>query len=261
MMALQEDALPCHFGRDNELFGLYHAAAGIARNAVLLCPPLGQDLIRSHRLYRQLAETLAAEGTAALRFDYYGSGDSAGRSVDVDWVRCIADIAAAAKELRARSGCPGVIAFGARLGGNLAIAAAAAAHFAELIVWDPVLDGAAHVARLDTLQAELRLDPMRFITPRSVEDAAGQWLGFAVSPRLRQQLQELTVQSPVIGTWVLDSLPPAMSHDWDRLVAAGASVTTLNPPTMWDDLDRLEHAILSHELIRAVTGHLRETVR
>ncbi len=94
-----------------------------------------------------------------------------------------------------------------------------------------------------------------------MEDGAGQWLGFAVSPRLRLQLQELSVQPPVIGTWVLDSLPPAMSHDWDRLVAAGASVTTLNPPTMWDDLDRLEHAILSHELIRAVTGHLREAGR
>jgi alpha-beta hydrolase superfamily lysophospholipase len=261
MMALQEDALPCHFGRDNELFGLYHAAAGVARNAVLLCPPLGQDLIRSHRVYRQLAEALADDGTAALRFDYYGSGDSAGRSVDVDWVRCIADIAAAARELRARSGCPGVIAFGARLGGNLAIAASAAAHFVELIVWDPILDGAAHVARLDTLQAALRVDPMRFDTPRSAEDAAGQWLGFAVSPRLRQQLLELSLQPPAIQTRVLDSLPDADVHDWNRLVTAGATVTTLNPPTMWDDLDRLEHAILSHELIRAVTGHLRESAR
>jgi len=25
MMALQEEALPCHFGSNNELFGLYHA--------------------------------------------------------------------------------------------------------------------------------------------------------------------------------------------------------------------------------------------
>ena len=260
MMALQEEALPCHFGSNNELFGLYHAPAGVAKKAVLLCPPLGQDLIRSHRVYRQLAETFAAEGTAALRFDYYGSGDSAGRSVDVSWTRCIADIIVAARELRARSGCPALIAFGARLGGSLAIAAAAAAHFAELIVWDPVLDGVAHVTRLDALQAALRLDPMRFVKPRSTQDAAGQWLGFAVSPHLRQQLVELNLQPPVTRTLLLDSLPPDAAHDWDLLVAAGASVKILNPPTIWDDLDRLEHTILSHELIRAVTGHLREIV-
>jgi hypothetical protein len=261
MIALQEEALPCHFGRDNELFGLYHAAAGVATKAVLLCPPLGQDLIRSHRVYRQLAETLAADGIASLRFDYYGSGDSAGRSVDVDWVRCVADIAAAAKELRSRSGCASVTAFGARLGGNLAIAAAAAAHFAELIIWDPILDGAAHVARLDALQAALRVDPMRFDTPRSAEDAAGQWLGFAVSPRLRQQLMQQSLQSPVVRVRVLDSLPATEAHDWDRLVTAGATVTTLNPSTMWDELDRLEHAILSPTLIRTVTEHVGEARR
>jgi dienelactone hydrolase len=226
-----------------------------------LCPPLGQDLIRSHRVYRQLAETLAAEGTAALRFDYYGSGDSAGRSVDVSWTRCIADIIVAARELRARSGCPVVIAFGARLGGSLAIAAAAAAHFAELIVWDPILDGVAHVMQLDTLQAALRLDPMRFVKPRSLQDVAGQWLGFAVGPRLRQQLIELSLQPPAIRTLVLDSLPATEAHDWDGLATAGASVTTLNPPTTWDDLDRLEHAILSHELIRTVSGRMREVAR
>jgi len=261
MIALQEEALPCHFGRDNELFGLYHAAAGVATQAVLLCPPLGQDLIRSHRVYRQLAEALAADGIATLRFDYYGSGDSAGRSVDVDWVRCVADIAAAAKELRARSGCATVTAFGARLGGNLAIAAAAAAHLAELIIWDPILDGAAHVARLDALQAALRVDPMRFDTPRSAEDAAGQWLGFAVSPRLRQQLAQQSLQPPVVRVRVLDSLPATEAHDWGSLATAGATVTTLTPSTMWDELDRLEHAILSPAVIRTVTDYLREAGR
>ena len=62
--------------------------------------------------------------------------------------------------------------------GNLAIAAAAVAHFAESIVWDLVPDGAAHVAQLDSLQVALRVDPMRFDTP-SAEDAAGQWLGLS----------------------------------------------------------------------------------
>jgi uncharacterized protein len=258
MMAQAAEALPCHFGDDGELFGLYHAVADVPRLAVLLCPPLGQDLIRSHRVYRQLAETLATEGIAVLRFDYYGSGDSAGSSVEVDWTRCLRDIVAAARELRARSGCDRVIAFGARLGGGLALAAAANEQFAELIVWDPVFDGAAHVTQLDNLQASLRLDPKRFVKPRSVADVANQWLGFAVSPRFRQQLVELHLEPVATRMLLLDSLPPGSVRNWQHPVAAGATVSTLSAPTHWDDLDRLEHAILSHELIRLITDRLRE---
>ncbi len=110
-----EPAQPCQFGTSGDLFGLYHATSGSARSAVLMCPPLGQDMIRSHRVYRQLADALAQQGIAVLRFDYYGSGDSAGDSAELDWARCRADMVTAAGELRARSGCTRLIGFGARL--------------------------------------------------------------------------------------------------------------------------------------------------
>ena len=88
-----EADLPLYFGADAELFGLYQPADASAGKAVLLCPPLGQEQIRCHRLYRQLAHALAAEGIAVLRFDYYGCGDSAGASDEVDWQRCLTDTA------------------------------------------------------------------------------------------------------------------------------------------------------------------------
>ncbi|HEY8683166.1 MAG TPA: hypothetical protein VIM06_08340, partial [Rhodanobacter sp.] len=169
----------------------------------------------------------------------------------------IANIVTATAELRARSGCDRVVAFGARLGGSLALATAAAGHFAELIVWDPIIDGSAHVAQLDELQARLQLDPGRFIRPRSAADVAGQWLGFPVSPRLRQQLGELHLQRSGTRTLVLDSLPAASARQWDRL-DRDATVEYLEAPTYWDDLDRLEHAILSPELVRRVTARLAE---
>jgi len=150
--------LPFHFGPGSDLFGLFHATGMPPRKAVLLCPPLGQDQIRCHRLYRQLAQALATDGIAALRFDYYGSGDSAGASDELDWQRCIDDTAMAADELRRRSGCERVIAFGARLGACIAVEAAASARLAGLIMWDPIVAGAAHVARLDAMQDALRQD-------------------------------------------------------------------------------------------------------
>lgn len=259
MRARAEAELPRHFGAAGELFGLYHPAAVPATKAVLLNPPFGQEQIRSHRLYRQLAQSLASQGIPVLRFDYYGSGDSAGASLDRDWDRCVADTLTATTELRLLSRCDRIIAFGARLGGSVAMAAATAARFDELILWDPILDGAAMVARLDALQLALQGDTRRFIAPRSASAVAGQWLGFAVSERFRQQLRGLQLDPPSIPTLLLDSQPPDAAADRNRVSAAATSIKTLSPSTSWDDLDRLEMAILSRELIQLTCNHLEAT--
>jgi len=247
--------LPFYFGKDGELFGMFHATVAPARKAVLLCPPLGQDQIRCHRLYRQLAHALVAEGIAVLRFDYYGTGDSAGDSVEVDWDRCVADTLVAAAELRARSGATEITAFGARLGGSIALCAARAGSLAGLVAWDPVLDGSAYADRLDKMQRALAVDAQRFTKPRLASDAADQWLGFATSDRLRQQLIELQLEPTRVPTLILDSLPASPVGEWQSLQA---DVLALQPPTPWEDLQRLELAILSHPVVRAITGHLRE---
>ncbi len=255
MRVRSQPAQPCHFGPTGELFGLYHPVSGPASFAALLCPPLGQDMIRSHRAYRQLADALVAQGIAVLRFDYYGSGDSAGNSGDLDWTRCLADTVVAAAELRARSACAHLIGFGARLGGSIALSAAGTVRFSELLLWDPVLDGAACVAQLDALQQALQVDPMRFSKPRAPSDAANQWLGFPISANLRQQIAGLRIDPVSMPTHVFDSLPDGTADRWGAL--ASVNVTRLPPTAAWDELDRLEHAILSPDLIRAVSAHLR----
>lgn len=252
-------AQPFYFGPEEALFGIYHAAADLARGSALLCPPLGQDMIRSHRFYRQLADSLALQGIAVLRFDYYGSGDSAGDSGDLDWTRCVADTACAANELRARSGCTRLIGFGARLGGSIALSAATGARFSELLLWDPVMDGGAHVAQLDTMQDALRVDPKRFSKPRTSAEAAEQWLGFPTSANLRRQLGAWHAESPSIRTRVFDSLPPTAGRRWGALLGNDGDVIKLPAAANWDQLDRLEHAILLPELIREVGDYLRAT--
>jgi alpha-beta hydrolase superfamily lysophospholipase len=256
-----ESELPFFFGDRHELFGIYHPATRTAGKAVLLCAPLGQDQIRCHRLYRQLARALAAEGIPALRFDCYGCGDSLGASTEVRWDRCISDTVTAANELRARSGIDHVVAFGARLGGSLALAAASAARLADVVVWDPVVDGHAYVATLDAMQDALRQDTSRFIKPRPAELAGGQWLGFAVNPRLREQIGGLVADWKTAPSLRLDSLPPTSPQAWQALAVDDASIKVLEPPTPWDDLARLEVAILSHSLVQTVTAHLQGAQR
>lgn len=255
-----EPDIPCYFGPYGGLFGLYQPGAPGTRTAVLLCPPLGQDLIRCHRLYRQLAHALAGHGSAALRFDYYGTGDSAGGTEEVEWPRCLADVATAAEQLRLRSGCERMVGFGARLGGSLALAAADDARLDELVLWDPVLDGAAHVAALDALQAALRFDTDRFLAPRPAHALADQWQGFAVGICLRQQLAELCLDPPRRRTLLLQSAAADAAADRHRFAAAGAEVAPLSQPTPWDELARLETAIQSHELIEIVSRRVREAL-
>jgi pimeloyl-ACP methyl ester carboxylesterase len=158
----------------------------------------------------------------------------------VDWARCVADTVAATAELRARAGVDRVVAFGARLGGSVALAASAQARFSEVIAWDAVLDGAGYVAALDAMQAALREDAERFTRPRSEADVAEQWLGFDIGDRLRHQLAALRVPTAGVPTLLLESS------------------STLGQPTPWNDLRRLETAILSQPLIQAVTGRLKE---
>ncbi|MGA7437197.1 MAG: hypothetical protein WBW32_03590, partial [Luteibacter sp.] len=195
---------------------------------------------------------------AVLRFDYHGTGDSAGESTDVDWQRCVGDAVSAAGELRSRAGVDRVVAFGARLGGSIALAAADRARFTEVIAWDPVVDGDDYVAALDTMQAALREDADRFNQPRSHADVAEQWLGFDIGDSLRKQIKALRVPAPNVPTLVLDSLPASAAPRWDHLVSQRGKVATIAPPTPWSDLRRLETAILSHPLIQAVTGRLTE---
>ncbi|HWU76428.1 MAG TPA: hypothetical protein VN043_07975 [Rhodanobacter sp.] len=228
-----EPAQPCYFDPGNELFGMHHPAARSAKAAVLMCPPLGQDLIRTHRVYRQHADAIARQSMPVLRFGYFGTGDSAGTSAEVDWQRCLADTALAADILRQRTGCTTVIGFGAHQGGSIALSIADTARFSELRLCDPVLDDGARVARLDVLQKALRLDPMRFGKPRTAVDAEGQWLGFPVSANLRRQLVNWRAEPTKAPIRLFDSLRPAAFRDWDLLLDKKSSIINVTPTAGW----------------------------
>ncbi|MES2883720.1 MAG: hypothetical protein V4709_02880 [Pseudomonadota bacterium] len=120
---------PFYFGPEGgESFAWLHpATGGKARDlGVVLCNPLGYDLMSAHRSYRYIATRLAAEGHAALRFEYPSTGDSAAYVDDPDrvaaWLGSIKDACGA---LKAATGISQVILFGLRSGGTLAAAAAA----------------------------------------------------------------------------------------------------------------------------------------
>ncbi|HWU91065.1 MAG TPA: amino acid adenylation domain-containing protein, partial [Kofleriaceae bacterium] len=121
------------------LYGVLHGA-GRSADAVLICPPIGQEAVRTHFVLTKVARLLAAGGTPALLFDYHGLGDSAGASIDATPARWQRDIAAARAELVRRTGATRVAALGVRLGATLL--ATAGIDAARLVLWDPVCRGA-----------------------------------------------------------------------------------------------------------------------
>jgi alpha/beta superfamily hydrolase len=122
------------------------------RAAVLLVPPLFHEWQRSYRLFALLAECLAQRGVAVLRFDYRGCGDSWGEDSEFLPSRALEDIRAALAALEQHARCHAAL-LGVRGGGLLAAAAAAGLERA-LWLWQPVVEGAAHLAELRRRDAE-----------------------------------------------------------------------------------------------------------
>lgn len=242
---------PAYFGPQEALFGIVALPPYPASTGVVLCPPLGQEMVRSHRLYRQVAHMLVRQGLAVMRFDYAGTGDSLGDGYSVTLAGCAVDVHAAADALREQSRCRRLLALGMRTGGSIALLAHQARPFDALMLCDPVLDGADHVATLDAMHARMLADTRRFLRPRDPRDGDGQWLGFPHGPALRDELATLALALPAAVPTLLLQSPGAPSGS-----KAEASGTALAEALGWDELPRLELAIQSHELIARLQDHL-----
>lgn len=136
--------------------GWLHEAAGTT--GVVLCNPHGHEAMWSHRAFRHLAADLAAAGLPVLRFDYPGTGDSAGTDADGEHIAwCVHGILAAVTTLREQAGVSRVVLCGLRLGATLAVLAAEALAAREpgavagLVLLAPVVSGRAYLRELRAL--------------------------------------------------------------------------------------------------------------
>jgi dienelactone hydrolase len=180
---------PVYFGAGRRLFGWYHAAQFARRDCgVVFCNPLGYEELCAHRALRRWADAVADAGFPALRFDYDGTGNSAGSDTDPDRVSTwLANIEDAAAELRARSGVQHVVLHGVRLGGTLAAAAAGRARADALILFAAASTGRSYVREVLALGRFMRADSDS-AAMTSAEDADEQVAGFVMT---RQTIADL----------------------------------------------------------------------
>ncbi len=192
---------PMFFGDSKrKLYGVYDAPTGNKRrsHAVLLCYPGVQEYSTSLWGFRRLSAMLAQAGHHVLRFDYFGTGDSAGRVEEGAVDTWIADIQQAALELKDISGARQLSILGKRLGGALAVKACQAGLDAKrLVLWDPVVHGSAYVSELETWDTRRNL---LLLHAERRGNGASELLGYPFPLTQRQQLQSLNLVGELPGS-------------------------------------------------------------
>lgn len=128
--------------------GWLHDAPG--GRGVILLPAQGFEHLCSRHAFRVLAGRIAAAGLPTLRFDYHGTGDSAGSDLDPDrvatWLR---NVEAAIAWMKASTGVTEVALVGLRLGALLALPVAAARDdVVRLALLAPPLSGASYLREM-----------------------------------------------------------------------------------------------------------------
>lgn len=184
---------PFFFGEgDCRLFGALHpAGTGSTGRGVVLCPPWGLEYQNSHRALRHLADRLAVAGMDALRFDYRGTGDSAGDATHASVEAWLSDLATAVDELRAMTACTRVALVGLRLGGGLACQLSVLNPAIDRVVlWSPVTNGTRYVERLEERERKRERGRVRHHRRRS---GSRDLLGSPLSSRMEQELRSIDV--------------------------------------------------------------------
>jgi exosortase A-associated hydrolase 2 len=195
---------PFYFGdRARQLFGIYHSASSSEgpERAVVLCNSWGPDYIYSHRTVRQAAIRLAAAGFHVLRFDYFGTGDSAGDLTEASLAMWQDNIRLAIHELSEISGADRIMLIGLRLGAVLAglVAAKDPAKIEKIILWDPIPDGTAY---LNELFRDSRSDrePFREMRPRPPAAGGGHEIyGYPLTDVMARDIRSLDLGSVAAG--------------------------------------------------------------
>jgi pimeloyl-ACP methyl ester carboxylesterase len=209
-------AVPIAFGAaQTRCFGWYHAPGAPQRaTGVVLCRPVGYEGTCAYETYTQLAERLAADGFAVIRFDYHGTGDSIGSDSDPDrvvaWQACIS---AALDEVQRLAGTPRLALFGVRIGATLATHVASVRGGVDSIVlWAPCASGRAFTRELRAAGT------LRAHTPRP-GDAGGDDLETMGTLYTAQTLQDLQALDGKPGSTL--PAPRALFITRDDLPGAG----------------------------------------
>ena len=237
-LTLKDTVETFHFGRENDLFGVLHRPEVMlseAPEAVLICAPVGQEFVRSHFVLNNLSRLLSAQGVPVLRFDYYGCGDSFGDHEETSFARWREDVIAAYDELKKRTHAAKVVGIGMRLGATLLCNAIDQIDLSQVILCDPVIDGAKYLEEMQEMHRKHILNERGLKPVRTTKG-------------LQETVMELSLNEESIRELKALSISPAIS----------AHTIYLN--FNWNDVGQMNTIFPDVGIIRSIATMLGERV-
>ncbi len=226
----------------------------------MLCNPIGQEYIRSHRSFAQLAAKLGEAGFHVLRFDYYGTGDAYGDFQDASPEQWLADVSLAVEEIQDYGDIASVALVGLRIGATLAlIAASRIPAITDLVLWDPVTDGANYLQEINEAHQHWLKDLLPQ-PPRSALTKTGdEVLGFPMSESLAGKVASLrlTAISQIHANRIL-LLESISKEDFERLndhltgLGKPVSRKRLENATIWKKGSHLNSVLMPNEALNTI---------
>lgn len=241
------------------LFCCLHKSTSRSNTGVLCVQPIFGEYIQHHRAFFELANHLAAVGMPCLRYDHYGTGDSADDLTAATVSRWCHDVESLAAELVDRTGVEQIVIVGARFGATLALGSLPdIVRAIGLVLWEPVWDGSAFWGSL--LRTHERVLGARPAPAANDRNSAQDVLGFEVPYRVWSEIQDFAphvrvsadVDVLLIGSAECLSLSIPL-QDHERI-----TTQVVNYPCGWLDPDRgMYDVLVPHEVLTRISEWIR----
>ena len=254
---------PMYFGDSGRpIFGLYQAPTTrvTVQAGVVLCHPMSPEYFPAYPAFKHLASACARAGLHVLRFDFHGTGDSAGASGDGYLAQWQADLASAIEELKDIACLSRVSLVGLRLGASIAaLVASERDDIARVALWEPIVDGRPYLEELIALEESF----VRRLLPRpkqALRDAAHfEVMGVPISPRLRSDLAALdllTLRKRPAEQLLLVARSEVPEHasfgDYLRRLGGQLQESRTDGPKVWVREGELNGALFSPDTPREI---------
>lgn len=265
----REQIEPFYFGSSTKpLFACYHAPQfDLGRDCGLIfCYSIGDEYIRFHRAFRQMAVRLAKAGFSVLRFDFYGCGDSSGECAQGRIDQWRHDIARAIDEMKKKTMAAKVCLVGLRLGGALSVSVGVdRGDIDGIVLWDPVVCGKDYLDELTKMHRAM-LGYAHVKPKRCQEDEhLTEILGFNFSDALIADIKRMDLlavrQKPANNVLIIESNEKFSQVQFsERLKRMGANIRYKYQPAphLWVWKEALDRVQVPHSILQSVISWISE---
>jgi pimeloyl-ACP methyl ester carboxylesterase len=143
-----EELLSPRLGGKRTVAVLVRPVESVKPVGYVFCHSFGIEQVHLGRVEVMVSRALARSGFPVLRYHGQGYGESEGDVRDITLSSHLADAADAVSLMREQAGVERVGLVGARFGGTVAALVADRSGASDLVMWDPVVDGARYMSSL-----------------------------------------------------------------------------------------------------------------